>query len=145
MPRDGDPTTAESLEIATIRSVLTDFGLARGDAHSKLTQSGIYMGTAHYMSPEQAMGGIVGPASDVYSLGALLYETLTATTPVTGENVVVILSRIASGDWKPAGQLLNDLPGAVDALVASLMAMEKQARPSAAEVVGLIDRLLHEP
>ena len=68
---------------------VTDFGIARAGA-SSITQTGTILGTAHYISPEQARGEEVGPASDIYSAGIILYEMLTGRVPFDGENPVSI-------------------------------------------------------
>jgi len=69
---------------------VTDFGIARAGAQSDVTEAGSVIGTAQYLSPEQARGGEVTPASDCYSLGIVLYEMLTGRVPFDGERPVVI-------------------------------------------------------
>lgn len=71
------------------RAKVTDFGIARAGA-SDMTQTGSIMGTAQYLSPEQAQGHAVSAASDIYSIGIMLYELLTARVPFEGESAVVI-------------------------------------------------------
>lgn len=78
---DGDP--------AHPRAKVTDFGIARAGA-SDMTQTGSIMGTAQYLSPEQAQGLPVGPQSDLYSVGIILYELLTGRVPFEGESAVAI-------------------------------------------------------
>ncbi|TWT33425.1 Serine/threonine-protein kinase PrkC [Blastopirellula retiformator] len=78
---------------------ITDFGLSKVlDGRSELTGTGQLLGTPAYMSPEQASGNMsqVGPLSDVYSLGAILYELIAARVPFSGENVVSLLSQICT-------------------------------------------------
>ncbi len=67
---------------------VTDFGIARSLAASQLTRTGMVIGTVHYFSPEQAQGKPVTPASDIYSLGVILYEMLTAHLPFEAENAI---------------------------------------------------------
>jgi len=71
------------------RAKVTDFGIARAGA-SDMTQTGSIMGTAQYLSPEQAQGHAVGPTSDIYSVGIILYELLTGRVPFDGESAVTI-------------------------------------------------------
>ena len=74
------------------RVKVTDFGIARAGA-SEITQTGSIMGTARYLSPEQAQGQAVSPRSDLYAIGIMLYELLTGTVPFEGDSVVAIALR----------------------------------------------------
>src|SRR4051794_38562899 len=71
------------------RATVTDFGIARA-GHSEITQTGSVMGTAQYLSPEQAQGLEVGPASDIYSIGVMLYEALTGRVPFQADTAVAV-------------------------------------------------------
>ena len=68
---------------------VTDFGIARAGA-SEMTETGSIMGTAQYLSPEQAQGHAVTPASDLYSIGVMLYELLAGRLPFEGDSAVSI-------------------------------------------------------
>src|SRR5439155_20982553 len=73
---------------------VTDFGIARSlDVERGVTQTGTVLGTSNYLSPEQASGQPVTPATDVYSLGVVLYELLTGEVPFAGDNVVAVAMR----------------------------------------------------
>src|SRR5919205_4253717 len=72
---------------------VTDFGIARSLAEEGLTAEGRVLGTTDYVSPEQALGHDVGPQSDIYSLGIVLYEMLTGDVPFHGENQVAVAMR----------------------------------------------------
>ncbi|HSG49996.1 MAG TPA: serine/threonine-protein kinase, partial [Longimicrobiales bacterium] len=101
--------------------VVGDFGiaLAVGAAGgTRLTETGLSLGTPYYMSPEQATGDMeVGPASDVYALGAVLYEFLTGEPPYTGRTAQAILGRILQGDPVSATALRRAVPANVDAAI----------------------------
>ena len=74
--------------------VLTDFGIAkRVEQDNTNTVRGEVLGTPHYMSPEQAQGGEIGPRADIYSLGAIFYEMLTGQRLFPGETMIEILSQ----------------------------------------------------
>ena len=76
---------------ATGSAKVTDFGIARSlDVERGVTQTGTVLGTSNYLSPEQASGAQVTPASDIYSLGVVLYELLTGEVPFRGDNLVVV-------------------------------------------------------
>lgn len=82
-----DVTPSNILFDAEDQPRLTDFGIARAMAlTSRITASGLSVGTSHYMSPEQARGGEVDPRSDIYALGVVCYEALTGHTPFSGED-----------------------------------------------------------
>ncbi|HHW14201.1 MAG TPA: protein kinase [Firmicutes bacterium] len=72
------------------RVKVTDFGIARAASSSTLTQTGIVIGSVHYFSPEQARGSQIGPQSDLYSLGIVLYEMLTGEVPFTGDSPISV-------------------------------------------------------
>jgi serine/threonine protein kinase len=100
------------------RVKVTDFGIARAVGDSTLTATGSVLGTAHYISPEQAEGSKVGPASDIYSLGIVLYEMLTGSMPFTGDSPVSVAMRHVTDDV-PAPSALNPaVPPELDAVVA---------------------------
>ena len=112
---------------------ITDFGIARATNSVPLTQTGAIMGTAYYISPEQASGGSVTPASDIYSLGIVAYECLTGRRPFAGDTPVsVALAQVR--DEPPA--LPETLPTPVRDLVMRMLAKEPGHRPAAAGDVG---------
>jgi serine/threonine protein kinase len=105
------------------RAVLSDFGLARMVDGDRLTTEGFAAGTPSYMSPEQAMGGSIGPASDIYALGILLYELLTGDVPFKGDSfAAVLLQHMQSAPPSPRLRT-PDLPPRVEGVV--LRALQK--------------------
>src|SRR5262249_56440524 len=98
---------------------ITDFGLAkRLDAEGSQTQSGALLGTPSYMAPEQAAGQTraLGPATDVYALGAILYELLTGRPPFKAATVLETLEQVRSQEPGPPRQLQPRLPRDLDAI-----------------------------
>src|ERR1700676_2842356 len=88
---------------------VTDFGIARAGA-SDMTETGSIMGTAQYLSPEQAQGHAVSASSDLYSVGVILYELLTGRVPFEGETAVAIAFKQVSAEPRPASELNPALP-----------------------------------
>src|SRR5439155_23020844 len=86
---------------------ITDFGLAKRLDEAGLTASGVVMGTPSYMAPEQARGDgtAVGPAADVYALGAVLYECLTGRPPFTGETAHAVITQVLGREPVPPSPL----------------------------------------
>ena len=105
------------------RAKVTDFGIARAGA-SDMTETGSIMGTAQYLSPEQAQGQPVSPRSDLYSIGVMLYELLTGRVPFDAESPVTIALRHVSDRPVPPAELNPAVPPALDAVV--MHALEKQ-------------------
>ncbi len=92
---------------------VTDFGLAKKlDEESSHTQSGSIMGTPSYMAPEQAQGRTrdIGPAADIYSLGAILYETLVGRPPFKGQTILETLEQVGSQEPTPPSRLRPKTP-----------------------------------
>lgn len=114
---------------------LVDFGIARAAEATRLTQAGTILGTAAYLSPEQAAGEEVTAAADVYSLGAVLYELLTGRTPYTFETLAELAYRQSHEPIAPIGELAPDVPTAVEDVVMRCLARNPAYRPgSAAEL-----------
>ncbi len=111
---------------------VTDFGIARAGA-SDMTETGSIMGTAQYLSPEQAQGHAVSESSDLYSIGVILYELVTGRVPFDAESAVTIALKHVSEAPIPPSQINPAVPPALEQVV--LWALNKNAadRPADAE------------
>ncbi|HZQ16630.1 MAG TPA: Stk1 family PASTA domain-containing Ser/Thr kinase [Gaiellaceae bacterium] len=114
------------------RLKVTDFGIARSGA-SQMTEAGSIVGTAQYLSPEQARGAPVDPRSDLYSLGIVLYEMLTGKVPFTGDTPVEIAMKHLSQVPEPPSALRKDVPHDLDAIVMRALAKDPEHRYGSAE------------
>lgn len=114
------------------RVKVTDFGIARAVGDSTLTATGSVLGTAHYISPEQAGGGEVGPAADIYALGIVLYEMLTGSLPFTGDSALAVAMRHISDEIPPPSNLNPEVPASLDSVVARAAAKDPRDRFSSA-------------
>jgi beta-lactam-binding protein with PASTA domain/predicted Ser/Thr protein kinase len=123
------------------RARVTDFGIARAGA-SDMTLTGSIMGTAQYLSPEQAQGLAVTAASDLYSVGVILYELLTGVVPFEGETAVAIAFKQVSAEPQPPSVLRQGIPASLDAVV--LRALAKDPAQRYADADELIAALEHE-
>jgi eukaryotic-like serine/threonine-protein kinase len=106
------------------RLKVTDFGIARAGA-SQMTEVGSIVGTAQYLSPEQARGEVVGPPSDLYSVGVVLYEMLTGRVPFDGDSAVAIAMKHLSEEPVPPSVYAPGTPRALEQVV--LRALSKDA------------------
>ncbi len=130
------------------RVVLTDFGVAKPFADpSALGQTvassrTTLVGTPEFMSPEQVMEEQVGPYTDVYAIGSLLYCLLTRASPFAHPDVVEVLRRVGVAEYTDIAELMPDLyPGTVE-LVRRCLKVEPEARPTADEVAQDCDAIL---
>ena len=105
------------------RARVTDFGIARAGA-SEITQTGSVLGTAQYLSPEQAQGLEVTAASDLYSIGVILYEALTGQVPFEAETAVAIALKQVSERPRRPSELNPKIPPALDAVVLKALAKD---------------------
>lgn len=96
---------------------VTDFGIAHAADESKLTMTGSVLGTAHYISPEQASGKPLAPSSDIYSLGIVTFETLTGALPFTGESLMAVAMRHVSDEVPAPSTITPSVPAALDDVV----------------------------
>ena len=109
---------------------VTDFGIARaiGDGDQTMTQTGMVIGTASYLSPEQAQGNPVDARSDVYALGCVLYEMLTGGPPFKGDTPLSIAYKHVREDAEKPSAFNPDVPPALDAIVMKALAKNADNR-----------------
>ncbi len=120
---------------------IVDFGLASVGAStgSRLTKSGILVGTPEYISPEQIIGGEVDGRADLYSLGVVMYEMLSGQAPFKGENAVNMLFQHLDDEVPPLRTLVPDIPEPVERAVMCAMAKTPNDRPhSALEMLAMV-------
>ena len=111
---------------------VTDFGLARAAYSTSLSQTSLVLGTASYMSPEQAMGGPADPRSDLYSLGVVLYEMLTGELPYEGDSSVTIAVKHVIEPPRAPGEVNSEVPEGISALTQKLLAKDPGDRYTSA-------------
>ena len=111
---------------------IADFGIARAAEATALTQIGTILGTAAYLSPEQALGEDVTSAADIYSLGAVLYELLTGRPPYEFESLADLAAKQAEEAITPVSELAPAVPRAVEDAIMRSLARNPSYRPSSA-------------
>ena len=121
---------------------VTDFGIARATASSTMTKTGSILGTAHYLSPEQALGEPVRPQSDLYSLGVVLYEMLTGELPYDAETPIGIAMKHVNGELRPPIEVDPSIPAGINAVAMRLLARDLEDRyPDAAALSADLERV----
>ena len=132
------------------RVKVADFGLARAVAGATVTDTGMLLGTAAYLAPEQVRDGTADARSDVYSAGVMFFELLTGVPPFSGDTPISVAYRHLNEDVPLPSARASGIPAALDGLVASATARDPQQRPADgralhAALVDVRDRLgLHD-
>ncbi|MDI3341699.1 MAG: protein kinase [Sphaerobacter sp.] len=120
---------------------LTDFGVARGVLDTGLTDTGMALGTAAYMAPEQATGTTLTPAADIYAAGVILFEMLTGRLPFPGDNPVQVMYQHVNEPPPRPRSLRPDIPPALEMVVLRALAKDPRDRfQSAQEMEAALDR-----
>ncbi len=121
---------------------VADFGIARAASGTRVTRTGHVLGTAGYMSPEQAKGEAVGPRSDLYSLGVVLYEMLTGNLPYEADSALAQAVKHIHEPPPSPREANPEVPEALDALALKLLAKNPEDRyPSAAALASDLERV----
>jgi serine/threonine protein kinase len=132
--RDVKPENVMITHHGTVK--LMDFGIAKIQRITNMTQTGIFMGSPSYMSPEQVRGRDVDNRSDIYSLGVLFYELITGKLPFTGSSTADIAMRILNGDFAHPKFIMAGIPESLDQCIIQCLALIPENRPQSIEVVG---------
>ncbi len=128
MHRDVKPANV-MVDLPTRRVKITDFGLARLTDGTR-TRTGLVLGTPAFMAPELLAGAPPHPGSDLYALGVLLFQLLTAALPYEGESMGTLLRAIAGGPPRSLAALRPDLPAELHELVRALLDKGPRSRPA---------------
>jgi serine/threonine-protein kinase len=117
---------------------MTDFGLAKRLGESGRTATGAILGTPSYMAPEQAdcNGGSVGPAADVYALGAILYECLTGRPPFQGRHLLATVRQVVAEEPTPPRQINANIPKDLQTICLKCLEKDPRRRYSSAKALG---------
>jgi serine/threonine-protein kinase len=126
--RDLKPQNLLRSEDGTVK--LTDFGIAKVFAGKQLTVTGGLVGTAEFLSPEQAAGKPVTHRSDLYSFGALLYTLLTGRTPFQGRSTLDLMHKHRYAQFDPPHRVVPEIPADLDKIVCSLLEKDPTQRPA---------------
>ena len=144
--RDLKPANVFLCDQRADRAKLLDFGVARPirreEPEEDRTGTGISVGTPAYMAPEQIFAGTVDERTDVYALGALLYECLTGAPPFASKNFASSMLRILNDPPPRLADAWIDCPSELEGLVARMLAKTPKERPTAREVFDEIESLL---
>jgi predicted Ser/Thr protein kinase len=122
-----DIKPANILVADDLKVSLVDFGIARTST-STMTQAGMLLGTPRYMSPEQITGKKVDSRSDIFALGAILYELLTRHNPFEGESITTVIYKIMHAELEPLKRFNDQLPSGLETVVKKALARDPDAR-----------------
>jgi len=128
------------VEKATQTVYLADFGIARAESSQTLTQTGMIVGTPHYLSPEQIQGKKIDPRSDIYALGATLYELATGRPPFLGDSPLEILYQHINERAESLAKLAPDIDPILERIIAKCIEKDPARRfQRAEEILALLE------
>ncbi|MDF1664650.1 MAG: serine/threonine-protein kinase [Planctomycetota bacterium] len=116
--------------------IIADFGIARLDSADTLTKTGEFLGTPHYMSPEQMEGKAIGPATDIWSLGCILHHMLAASPPFNSENALELMARVAASEPEEISLDSKSTSQSVKRILSKALAKESSKRYSSADLMA---------
>lgn len=137
--RDIKPGNVRVLEDGTVK--ILDFGIAKF-AQSSMTQSGMIMGTAHYMAPEQILGNPIDGRADLFSVGVLLHELLSGKKPFAGDSPTAVVYQIVHGEAPSVADSVPGLPEGLNDIVARALKKDPNERYNSASDMAADLRLV---
>lgn len=128
------------------RIKVTDFGIARAISSSTLTNSGSVIGSVHYFSPEQARGSLISERSDLYSLGAVLYEMVTKRVPFEGESPIAVAIKHLNEQVIPPSHFNPNVSKGLESIIMKALTKDQNMRyQTAVEMNNDLGKLLKDP
>ena len=120
---------------------LLDFGLSKMKYQTRVTESGVFIGTVNYLAPEQIIDFEYSPASDIYSLGIIFYEMLIGHIVFTGDSLSAIVDRVLETTPPAPGKIRTGTPGELNRLILEMISKQNNRRPSALNVLNTLKTL----
>ncbi len=127
------------------RAKISDFGMARAVDDASMTQSGMIAGTPLYMAPEQALGEVLDPRADLFSLGSVLYQIASGRPPFRAANTLAVLKRVCEDTPRPLHDVLPGIPSWLETIIFKLLGKKRDERyQTAQELADLLGQCQRE-
>jgi tetratricopeptide (TPR) repeat protein/tRNA A-37 threonylcarbamoyl transferase component Bud32 len=120
---------------------LLDFGLARAEFDTRITQSANFLGTTEYVPPEQILDAVVSPAGDIFAMGVIFYRMLCGKSPFPGATVIDIMRKVIGEEPEAVSESRPGIPAELNGLVMRMVQKEPGPRPSAESVKNTLENL----